>query len=65
MFYLSFERRILRKIFGPVCDKGEWRISCNAELNELIDRHNIARFVKAQRIRWLGYVARMSEERDA
>jgi hypothetical protein len=65
VFYLSFERRILREIFGPVCDKGKWRISCNAELNELIARHNIARFVKAQRIRWLGYVARMSEERDA
>jgi hypothetical protein len=58
----SFERRILRKIFGPVWDRGEWRIHYNAELNELINGHDIVRFVKAQRIRWLGHVERMSEE---
>jgi hypothetical protein len=32
----AFERRILRKIFGPVWGRGEWRIPYNAELNELI-----------------------------
>jgi hypothetical protein len=58
----SFERRILRTIFGPVWDRDEWRIRHNAELNVLIKGHDV-RFVKAQRIRWLGHVARMSEER--
>ena len=58
----SFERRILRKIFGPVWDRGEWRIRYNAELNKLIKGHDIVRFVKAQRIRWLGHVERMSDE---
>jgi hypothetical protein len=58
----SFERRILRKIFGPVWDRGECRIRYNAELNELIKCHDIVRFVKAQRIRWLEHVDRMSEE---
>ena len=51
----SFERRTLRKIFGPVWDRGE--------LSELIKRHDILRFVKAQRIRWVGHVERMSDER--
>jgi hypothetical protein len=55
-----FASRILRKIFGPVWDSGEWRIHYNAELNELIKGHDIVRFVKAQRIRWLGPVERMS-----
>jgi hypothetical protein len=59
----SFERRILRKIFGPVWDRGEWRICYNAELNDLIKGHDIVRFMKAQRIRWLGHVESMSEER--
>jgi len=33
-----FERRILRKIFGPVQNEdGSWRIRINYELNELIE----------------------------
>jgi len=33
-----FERRILRKIFGPVQNEdGSWRIRMNYELNELIE----------------------------
>jgi hypothetical protein len=59
----SFERRILRKIFGPVWDRGEWRIRYKVELNELIEGHAIVRLLKAQRIRWPGHVDRMSEER--
>ena len=27
-----FERKILRKIYGPLCDRGEWRIRWNQEL---------------------------------
>ena len=30
-----FERKILRKIYGPVNEKGEWRIRYNKELYEL------------------------------
>jgi hypothetical protein len=42
----SFGRRILRRIFGPVWDRDEWRIWYNIELNELIERHDIVWFVK-------------------
>jgi hypothetical protein len=59
----SFEIKMLRKIFGPVWDRGKWRIRYNAESNELTEGHDIVRFGKAQRIRWLGHVERMSEER--
>ena len=58
----SFERRILRKTFGPVWDRGKWVIRYNAELSELIKGHGIVRFVKAQSIRWLAHVQRTSEE---
>jgi hypothetical protein len=30
-----FERKVLRKIYGPVVDKGVWRIRFNNELCEL------------------------------
>ena len=55
-----FERKILRKIFGPVQDKnGIWRIRKNHELNELIGNADIVRFIRSRRMAWLGHVMRM------
>ena len=59
-----FERRILRKIFGPVQNEdGSWRIKMNYELNELIGNADIVRFIKSRRIAWLGHVMRMDDKR--
>jgi len=48
--YLSiFERRILRKIFGPVQNEdGSCRIRTNYELNELVGNADIVRFIKKE-----------------
>jgi len=55
-----FERRILRKIFGPVQNEdGFWRIRMNYELNDPIKTADIVRFVKNKRMAWLGHVMRM------
>jgi hypothetical protein len=44
-----FERKILRKIFGPTKEaNGIWRIKTNKELDELIKHQNIINYVKAQ-----------------
>jgi hypothetical protein len=56
----TFERKILRKITGPVQDRRGWRITYNEELEELIKNDDIVRFIKACRISWLGHVERMS-----
>ena len=32
-----FERKILRTIYGPFCDRGEWRIRWNQELYDIYD----------------------------
>jgi hypothetical protein len=56
-----FERNLLRKIYGPVMENGIWRNRYNDELNEIINGEDIVRFIKAQRIRWLGHVERMEE----
>jgi hypothetical protein len=48
-------------LFGPVVDKGVWRIRYNNEQCELMGGEDIVSFIKAQRIQWLGHVERMDE----
>jgi hypothetical protein len=57
-----FERKILRKMYGPVREGDTWRIRYNEELNSLIKGKDIVKFIKVQRIRWLGHVKRMEVE---
>ena len=54
-----FERKILRKTYGPVKENELWRIRRNNELEAIIKGENIVRFIKCQRIRWLGHIERM------
>jgi hypothetical protein len=56
-----FEREVLRKIYGPVVDKGIWKIRYNNALCELVGGEYIVRFITAQRVQWLGHVERMDE----
>jgi hypothetical protein len=56
-----FERQILRKIYGPVKVNELWRIRRNDELEATIKRENFIRFIKCQRIRWLGHIERMQD----
>ena len=60
---MVFERTILRKIFGPTKEtNGLWKIKTNEELDELIQQKNVIRFIKSQRLKWLGHVERMPKE---
>jgi len=50
-----FERKVLRKIYGPVKENELWRIRRNGE------GENIVRFIKCHRIRWVGHIERMQD----
>ena len=55
-----FERKILRKIYEPFCDRVEWRIRWNQELCDIYHDIDIVKRIKIQRLRWrLSYVAGM------
>ena len=61
---LVFERKILRRIFGPTKERdGTWRIKTNDELNKLIGNKTIINYIKSQRLGWLEQVHRMPDER--
>jgi hypothetical protein len=59
----TWERKVLRKIYGPVYDNGIWRIRTNKELMALYQELEIVAEIKKARLRWLGHVERMSEYR--
>jgi hypothetical protein len=49
---MIFERKIFRRIFGPTKElNGLWRIKTIEELDELIQRKNILRFIKSERLK--------------
>ncbi|KAJ4437313.1 hypothetical protein ANN_17451, partial [Periplaneta americana] len=54
-----FERKILRRIYGPTFEEGPWRRRCNYELYRLLGEPNIINTVKTSRLRWAGHVIRM------
>ena len=60
---LVFERKILRRIFGPTKENPIWRIKTNEELDKLIKHKNIVNCIKAQRLSWFGHVERMPDTR--
>jgi len=60
---LVFERKILRRIFGPTKENQIWRIKTNEELDKLIKHKNIVNCIKAQRLSRFGHVQRMPDTR--
>jgi hypothetical protein len=60
---LIFERKIFRRIYGPKYEDGEWKSRMNRELEELSKGENIVKWIKGQRISWLGHLEGMEEDR--
>jgi len=52
---------ILREIFDPISIDNIWRTRNNIEIDTLIENADIVRFIRAQRIKWLGHIQRMGQ----
>jgi len=57
-----FERKILRAIFGPTNDNGEWRIKYNNELYTLYKESDKVTYIKMNRLKWAGHFIHMEEQ---
>jgi len=53
---------MFRRIYGPKYEDGEWKNRMNRELEELSKGENIVKWIKGQRISWLGHLDRMEED---
>ncbi|KAL4154352.1 hypothetical protein QTP88_000231 [Uroleucon formosanum] len=57
---LTFERKILRKIYGPILNPntGVYERRKNADLNSLFNTANLKDFLRSKRLEWAGHVWR-------
>ena len=46
-----WERKVLRRIFGPVNDRGEWELRTNEEIYELYNELDLVTVIKVQRLK--------------
>jgi hypothetical protein len=58
---ITWERKILRRIFGPKKEDGTWKIRTNKELTELCNNTDIVAKIRSRRIAWLGHLIRMEQ----
>jgi hypothetical protein len=56
-----FERKILRRIYGPTQEQGRWCPRWNNELYRLYNDLNIVEDIRIIRLGWTGHIIRMEE----
>jgi hypothetical protein len=58
----SYERKMLRRILGPINDNGTWRIRYNKEIYTLYGDPELSTVIKLRRLQWAGRVQRMESQ---
>jgi hypothetical protein len=58
---LTCERKLLRKIYRAVNEKGQWRIRRNMELYQLYKDLDLVTEIRKRRLHWIGHAERMEE----
>lgn len=58
---VTFENKILRQIFGPIQENGEWRIRHNEEIRDLYNLPDVVAEVRSARLRWIGHIIRRDD----
>ncbi|GBL64854.1 hypothetical protein AVEN_76737-1 [Araneus ventricosus] len=57
----TFERKVLRTIFGSVQEQGCWQTRYNFELYRLYKEPQVTQIIQSNRLRWLDHVWRTPE----
>jgi hypothetical protein len=58
-----FERKLYRRILGPVYENENWRILTNKEIYARVKKPTITETVSLNRLHWFGHVQRMEENK--
>jgi len=60
-----FERKVYRKILGPVYDKEKenWRILMDKEIRAIVKKPTITETIRLDRLHWFRHVQRLEENR--
>jgi hypothetical protein len=59
----TFERKILRRIYGPTHDEGCWCPRWNNKVYSLYNEPNTVEDIEIRRLEWAGHIISMEEER--
>jgi hypothetical protein len=60
---MTWERKILRKMYGPTYENTHWRIKINSELESKYKSQYIVSVINFRRLEWLRHIIRMNETR--
>jgi hypothetical protein len=63
--FAVFERKVLRKIFGPMRDTDQWQRRYNEESYQLYAEPEIVKWIRSARFRWAGHTVRIRESDPA
>jgi hypothetical protein len=58
------ERKVLRRISGPVCERRCYGIRTNEEVYRIYKEMDLVTVIKTLRRKWLGHVNRMEDHRE-
>lgn len=58
-----FERKLLRRIYGPIQKNGMWKVRYNRELYQLYGAPELSTYIGLMRLRWAGHVQRLDAGR--
>lgn len=54
-----FERKVLRRIYDPVFENGEYKRRTNQELYQMFYKPIISWYLKSKRLEWAGHIWRL------
>jgi hypothetical protein len=59
----TWDRKILRRIYGLVVGQEKWRVRTNQTLQEPYEDSDTAAVIKKKRLDWIGHLVRMDRRR--